>query len=59
MITAYITFDGITIRNNFDLLSDALIFARSQEVGTTFVIREEETLLAKGRIEEYKEYKYE
>jgi DNA/RNA endonuclease YhcR with UshA esterase domain len=59
MITAYVTLQKITIRNNFDTLTDALIFARSHEIGATFLIKEGDVVLAKGIIEEYKEMFYE
>lgn len=54
MITVYTTFAKITVRNNFDTLTDALIFARSQEIGTSFVIKEQNVTLAKGKIEDLK-----
>jgi hypothetical protein len=44
--------------HSFTLMSDALIFARSSEIGTHFEIREDRKLLAKGTIENYKDTKY-
>jgi hypothetical protein len=55
MITVYTTFLKITVANNFDTLTDALAFARKHEIGTSFLIKEEDTVLAKGKIEDYKE----
>lgn len=41
--------------HSFALMSDALIFARSSDIGTYFEIRENKKLLAKGTIENYKD----
>jgi hypothetical protein len=38
--------------HQFDTLTDALVFARSHEAGTSFKIREDRKLLAKGKLEE-------
>jgi hypothetical protein len=43
--------------HQFEVFSDALIFARSQDVGTSFRITEGTVLLAKGMIEDYKEFR--
>jgi hypothetical protein len=43
--------------HQFNLLSDALIFARLQDIGTSFRITEGTVLLAKGMIEDYKEFR--
>jgi hypothetical protein len=58
MITAYITFEGITFTNTFTTLTAALEYARSQEIGSSFKIKEGNTLLAKGTIENLKEKFY-
>jgi hypothetical protein len=57
MITVTLTFKRIVTTHNFNTLTDALKFARSKEVGTVFQIREEDTLLAKGKIEDLKEFR--
>lgn len=59
MITVTLTFKRIVTIHNFSTLTDALKFARSKEVGTVFQIREEDILLAKGKIESLKEFNYE
>ena len=61
MITAYITYsDNSTKVLVFNSLSVALDTVRTKlEVGDSFVIREDKTLLAKGKIENYKEKFYE
>ena len=61
MITAYITHsDNSTKVLVFNSLSVALDTVRTKlEVGDSFVIREGKTLLAKGKIENYKEKFYE
>ena len=59
MITVTLTFKRIVTTYNFSTLTDALKFARSKEVGTIFQIREEDILLAKGKIESLKEFNYE
>jgi hypothetical protein len=59
MITVTLTFKRIVTTHNFSTLTDALKFARSKEVGTVFQIREEDILLAKGKIESLKEFNYE
>jgi hypothetical protein len=61
MITAYVTYKDNTVESfTFDKLSVALHKVRTTlEVGDSFVIREGKTLLAKGRIENYKEKFYE
>lgn len=43
----------------FELFSEALIFARSKDVGVTFEIREDDTLLATGTITDYEDKDYE
>ena len=55
MIVVTLNFRDITTEHSFDNLTSALAFARSKEIGTDFVIREGRTLLAKGKIEDYKE----
>jgi hypothetical protein len=55
MIVVTLNFMDITTEHSFDNLTSALAFARSKEIGTDFVIREGKTLLAKGKIEDYKE----
>jgi hypothetical protein len=45
------------IQKNFTTLTEALVFARGQDIGVSFRIFEEGTLLAKGTIEDYKEGK--
>lgn len=45
------------IQKNFTTLTEALVFARGQDIGVSFRIFEEDTLLAKGTIEDYKEGK--
>jgi hypothetical protein len=61
MITAYVTYKDNTVESfTFDKLSVALNKVRTTlEVGDSFVIREGKTLLAKGKIENYKEKFYE
>jgi hypothetical protein len=59
MITVFLTFNKQITQHNFNNITDALIFARATQIGTTFQIREGKTLLAKGIIEDYKEGKYE
>ena len=58
MITVYLTFKKKVTERSFDTLTNALIFARSQEIGTSFVIRETKKLLAKGKIEDLKSNRY-
>lgn len=45
------------IQKNFTTLTEALTFARGQDIGVSFRIFEKGTLLAKGTIEDYKEGK--
>ena len=61
MITAYITYVDRTQKTiEFNTLSSALETVRSSlDVGDSFIIREGKTLLAKGKIEKYKEGNYE
>lgn len=59
MITVTLKLKNKVTAYNFNKLSDALIFARGSELGTSFQIREGKTLLAKGTIENYKDGKYE
>ena len=61
MITAYIIYIDRTQKVlEFNTLSSALETVRSSlDVGDSFIIREGNTLLAKGKIEEYKEGNYE
>ena len=61
MITAYIIYSDRTQKTiDFTTLSSALEVVRSSlDVGDSFMIREGNTLLAKGKIEEYKEGNYE
>jgi|688.fasta_scaffold261333_1 hypothetical protein len=55
MITVTLQFMDIVTEHSFDTLTNALVFARSKEIGTSFFIKEGTTLLAKGKIEKYKE----
>lgn len=55
MITVTLKFKKSITQYNFPSLSEALAFARSSEIGTSFQIREGKTLLAKGKIEDLKE----
>lgn len=57
MITVTLTFKRIITTHDFDTLTKALEFARSKEIGTVFQIREQGTLLAKGKIEDLKEFR--
>lgn len=51
MMITYTTFQGITVRNNFDTLGQALAFVRLQELGTSFVIKkEDETIVEYGDV---------
>lgn len=59
MITVTLKFKKSITQYEFPSLTEALIFARSSDIGTSFQIREGKTLLAKGKIEDYKEGKYE
>jgi hypothetical protein len=59
MITVTLVFNKVVSEFNFQSLTDALVFARSTDIGTRFQIREGKTLLAKGTIEDYKEGRYE
>jgi hypothetical protein len=52
MITVTLTFKKTITQYSFPSLTEALVFARSSEVGTSFQIREGKTLLAKGKIED-------
>lgn len=59
MITVTLTF-AKKIRNfTFNTLTEALEFARASELGTVFQIHEDKTLLAKGKVEDLKEFNYE
>jgi hypothetical protein len=55
MITVALTYNKITTQQDFTSLTSALEYARSQEIGTTFRITEDKTLLAKGTIEDLKD----
>lgn len=55
MITVILTFNKAITQYSFPSLTEALVFARSSEIGTSFQIREGKTLLAKGKIEDLKE----
>lgn len=55
MITVTLKFKKSITQYSFPSLSEALVFARSSEIGTSFQIREGNTLLAKGKIEDLKE----
>lgn len=59
MITVTLTFAKRISNFTFNTLTEALEFARSKELGTDFQIHEEGTLLAKGKIENLKEFDYE
>lgn len=52
MIVVILTKNRKDTLHSFDTLTDALIFARSNEPGTSFKIREDKKLLAKGRMSE-------
>jgi hypothetical protein len=52
MITVILAFKKTITQYSFPSLTEALVFARSSEVGTSFQIREGKTLLAKGKIED-------
>lgn len=54
MITVTLQFMEIITQHSFDNLTDALVFARSKEIGTNFTIKDGNVLLAKGTIEKYK-----
>lgn len=54
MIIVTLTFDKKDTEHVFTSLTDALIFARLQDIGTSFKIREGKKLLAKGKIENLK-----
>lgn len=43
----------------FESLTKALEYARNQDIGIEFTIREDNKLLAKGKIEDLKEFNYE
>lgn len=45
--------------SSFESLTKALEYARSQDIGIEFTIREDNKLLAKGKIEDLKEFNYE
>ena len=55
MITVTLKFKKNITQYTFPSLTEALVFARSSEIGTSFQIREGDTLLAKGKIEDLKE----
>jgi hypothetical protein len=55
MITVYLTMAGTTTSSSFNTLTSALEYARSQEIGASFKIKEGNTLLAKGTIEDLKD----
>lgn len=55
MITVYLTFKKRISEYSFQTLTEALVFARSKDLGTSFQIREGKTLLAKGKIEKLTE----
>jgi len=56
MITVFLMFNKTASQFNFDSLTEALVFARSKDIGTSFQIKEGKTLLAKGKIEDLKEW---
>jgi hypothetical protein len=57
MITVTLMEGRVITVHQFEVFSDALVFARSQDIGTSFRITEGSTLLAKGIIEDYKEFR--
>lgn len=59
MITVYLKSKYSNRSVNFESLTKALEYARSQPIGVEFKIREGKTLLAKGTIEPYKDFNYE
>lgn len=59
MIVVTLTSNKAVSSHTFTLLSEALIFARASQAGTSFKIHEGKKLLAKGTIENYKDGKYE
>jgi hypothetical protein len=56
MILVTLVFKKQTTQQSFTTLTEALVFARSKQIGTSFQIREGRTLLAMGKIEELKEW---
>lgn len=56
MILVTLVFKKQTTQQSFTTLTEALVFARSKQIGTSFQIREGRTLLAVGKIEELKEW---
>lgn len=56
MIVVTLVFKKQTTQQSFTTLTEALVFARSKQIGTSFQIREGRTLLAMGKIEELKEW---
>lgn len=56
MIVVTLVFKKQTTQQSFPTLTEALVFARSKHIGTSFQIREGKTLLAKGKIEDLKEW---
>jgi hypothetical protein len=56
MITVYLTFKKRISEYSFQTLTEALVFARTKDIGTSFQIREGKTLLAKGKIEDLKDW---
>lgn len=60
MILVELKFKGQSIQTKpFESLTKALEYARGQDIGIDFMIREDDKLLAKGKIEDYKENTYE
>jgi len=54
MIIVTLKFTSLIKTYKFNSLTEALSFARSKEIGTSFQIREDGILLAKGEIEDLK-----
>lgn len=59
MITVTLTLFNKVSNFNFGTLTEALVFARRSEIGTSFVIKEKNTLLARGKIFNVKGFDYE
>jgi len=55
MIVVFLKFKKSITQYEFSSLTEALIFARSKEEGTSFQIKEGQVILATGKIEKLKE----
>lgn len=55
MIIVTRMFKSNVTTHTFTTLTEALVFARSQEIGVSYQIKEGNTVLAKGKIEDLKD----